>query len=203
MPALAVAGAPARPWYRAKPAVAVNALVLSSFGLVAGTSAFFSGFYRPGEWVPIGLGLLAVATAGAIAHPPRLSRPLTLALVALGGLAAWALVSAAWAPSIEQATIDANRQFVLARGVCRSARAGAHGQPRDVARRRARGGRRRGGRRRPRAPVRQRPADAVPDGAGSPSRWATSTRWARSSSWASGCGSPPRPSAGRRSRGSA
>jgi UDP-GlcNAc:undecaprenyl-phosphate/decaprenyl-phosphate GlcNAc-1-phosphate transferase len=114
IPALAVAGAPARPWYRAKPAVAVNALVLSSFGLVAGTSAFFSGFYRPGEWVPIGLGLLAVTTAGAIAHPPRMSRPVTVALVALGGLAAWALVSAAWAPSIEQATIDANRQFVLA-----------------------------------------------------------------------------------------
>jgi UDP-GlcNAc:undecaprenyl-phosphate GlcNAc-1-phosphate transferase len=114
MPALAVAGAPAQPWYRVRPAVAVNALVLSSFGLVAGTSAFFSGFYRPGEWVPIGLGLLAVATAGAIAHPPRLSRAPIVALVALSGLAAWALASTAWAPSIEQATVDANRQFVLA-----------------------------------------------------------------------------------------
>src|SRR5215210_373330 len=83
-------------------------------GVAAGASAFSSGYYSPGQWVPIGLALLVVAIAGAIARSPRLSRPALVALFALGGLGVWALLSAAWAPSIEQATVDANRQIVLA-----------------------------------------------------------------------------------------
>jgi UDP-GlcNAc:undecaprenyl-phosphate/decaprenyl-phosphate GlcNAc-1-phosphate transferase len=82
-------------------------------GIGAGASPFFSGYYEPGTWVPIGLGLLVVASAGAIARPPRLSRAAIIALLALGGLALWALLSALWAPSIEQATTEGDRTFVL------------------------------------------------------------------------------------------
>ena len=73
-----------------------------------------SGFYDARKWVPIGVGLLVVASAAAIARPPRLSRPAAGRSVSMGLAATWALVSSAWAPSIEQATIDGNRMFVLA-----------------------------------------------------------------------------------------
>jgi UDP-GlcNAc:undecaprenyl-phosphate GlcNAc-1-phosphate transferase len=92
------------------PAIALVVL----FGAAAGASPFFSGFYEQGKWVPIGLFLLIVATAGAIARPPRLSRQAIVALVALGGLALWSLISSAWAPSIEQSTVEGNRTVVLA-----------------------------------------------------------------------------------------
>jgi UDP-GlcNAc:undecaprenyl-phosphate/decaprenyl-phosphate GlcNAc-1-phosphate transferase len=94
--------------------VAVICGLVALAGVAAGASAFSSGYYSPGQWVPIGLLLLVVAIAAAIARSPRLSGPALVALFALGGLAVWALLSAAWAPSIEQATIDANRQIVLA-----------------------------------------------------------------------------------------
>jgi UDP-GlcNAc:undecaprenyl-phosphate/decaprenyl-phosphate GlcNAc-1-phosphate transferase len=112
LPGLAVA-ANARKRGLSTRRAAVCALV-GVAGAAAGASAFSSGFYSPGQWVPIGLILLVVAIAAAIARSPRLSRPALVALFALGGLGVWALVSSAWAPSIEQATIDANRQIVLA-----------------------------------------------------------------------------------------
>jgi UDP-GlcNAc:undecaprenyl-phosphate/decaprenyl-phosphate GlcNAc-1-phosphate transferase len=82
-------------------------------GVGAGASSFFGGFYDEGRWLPIGLALLAVVTAGAIARPPRLTRAGLVALTSLAALAAWALLSSAWAPSIEQATTEGNRMFVL------------------------------------------------------------------------------------------
>ncbi len=82
-------------------------------GVTAGASPFRAGFYEPGTWIPYGLLLLGIAIAGAIARPPALSRPAVVALGALAGLAAWSLVSSAWAPSIEQATVEGNRMFVL------------------------------------------------------------------------------------------
>src|SRR4051812_43455382 len=113
LPGLAVAATPARE--RGLSARAAVACVLVAVaGLAAGASAFSSGFYSPGQWVPIGLGLLVVAIAAAIARSPHLSRPGLVALGALGALAVWALLSSAWSPSIEQATVDANRQIVLA-----------------------------------------------------------------------------------------
>ena len=93
-----------------RPAIA---LVLA-LGAVMATSPFLGGFYDTGRWLPLGLALLAVSTAAAIARPPHLSRNAQAALLALGGLAAWALLSSAWAPSIFQATTEANRTFVLA-----------------------------------------------------------------------------------------
>src|SRR4051812_41429379 len=112
LPGLAVAASAPKSGLSAR-RTAVCALV-GVAGVAAGASAFSSGYYSPGQWVPIGLLLLVVAIAAAIARSARLSRPALVALFSLGGLGVWALLSSAWAPSIEQATIDANRQIVLA-----------------------------------------------------------------------------------------
>lgn len=90
-----------------------SAAIVVLLAAAVATSPFFGGWYDEGKWLPVGLGLLALATAAAIARPPRLSRPAIIALVALIGLGAWSLLSAAWAPSIVQATTEANRLFVL------------------------------------------------------------------------------------------
>jgi UDP-N-acetylmuramyl pentapeptide phosphotransferase/UDP-N-acetylglucosamine-1-phosphate transferase len=97
---------PVRPW------LGIAAVVLLGLGL--GTNAFAGGWYDQGKWIPIGVGLLVVATAAAIARPPRLTRSALLCLGGLVGLAFWALISSAWAPSIVQATTEGNRLFVLA-----------------------------------------------------------------------------------------
>ncbi len=77
-----------------------------------GVSPFFSGFYDSQIWVPAGLGLVVLVTAGIIARPLRVDRPAVLALVGLGGLAVWALTSSLWADSIEQAIVEGNRWIV-------------------------------------------------------------------------------------------
>src|SRR4051812_36987433 len=88
LPGLAVAAAPMRERGLSAGVVSACALVAIA-GVAAGASAFSSGYYSPGQWVPIGLCLLVVAIAAAIARSPRLSRPALVALAALGALAAW------------------------------------------------------------------------------------------------------------------
>jgi UDP-GlcNAc:undecaprenyl-phosphate GlcNAc-1-phosphate transferase len=88
--------------------------LVMTFGVAAGMSPFFAGYYDEGKWVPLGLVLLAIATAGAIARPPRVSRAGILCLASLAALGAWGLLSSAWAPSIVQATTEGNRTLVLA-----------------------------------------------------------------------------------------
>src|SRR4051812_35580183 len=112
LPGLAAAASPVREGLSAR--IAVACALVGVAGFAAGASPFAAGYYSPGKWVPIGIGLLVATIAMAIARSPRLSRPALVALLLLGGLALWALVSSAWAPSIEQATVDANRQIVLA-----------------------------------------------------------------------------------------
>ena len=90
-------------WTRQFPAVC-----LGSVGLGAGLSPLFSAYYDPGIWVPIGLVLVVTAAMATIARPPRFTLPVTLALVGLGGLGLWALVSMSWAVAVEQATLGAN-----------------------------------------------------------------------------------------------
>jgi UDP-GlcNAc:undecaprenyl-phosphate/decaprenyl-phosphate GlcNAc-1-phosphate transferase len=109
-PGTAVAPGPRR----ALPAQWPSLPIVVVFGITAGASAFFAGFYDEGKWVPVGLVLLAVATAGAIARPPKVTRAGVLCLVSLAALGAWGLMSSAWAPSIFQATTEGNRLFVLA-----------------------------------------------------------------------------------------
>jgi UDP-GlcNAc:undecaprenyl-phosphate GlcNAc-1-phosphate transferase len=78
-----------------------------------GISPFFSGFYDSQIWVPAGLGLVVLITAGLVARPLRVSRTAVMAVVGLGGLAVWALASSLWTESIEQAVIDGNRWIVM------------------------------------------------------------------------------------------
>ena len=83
--------------------------LLAILGVGIGISPFFFGFYSSGIWVPAGLGLVALTTAGLIARPPRLSAPALVALAGLAALAVWALTSSLWADSIEQAVVEGNR----------------------------------------------------------------------------------------------
>lgn len=89
------------------------AWVLVPLALASGLSSLASGFYDSSVWAPIGLGLLALGVAVALALPARLSRPMLLAGGGLVALAGWALASRAWAPSPEAASLDANRTVVL------------------------------------------------------------------------------------------
>jgi O-antigen ligase len=92
----------------------IRVALVVGYGIAFGLSPFFAGLYNAGDWVPVGLGLMMVVTAGAIARPPVLTRPAMLVLGGLAGMALWSLVSSAWAPSIFQATTEGNRYFVLA-----------------------------------------------------------------------------------------
>jgi uncharacterized membrane protein YhaH (DUF805 family) len=93
-----------------RPALALIALL----GLGAGLSPFFFGYYNSTVWVPIGLGVVVVAAAAAVAWPPALGTAAKLALGGLTALAAWTLLSGAWAESADSATVDGNRLLVLA-----------------------------------------------------------------------------------------
>jgi UDP-GlcNAc:undecaprenyl-phosphate GlcNAc-1-phosphate transferase len=105
----------ARPAVRRRPAISGGHAVLGllvALGVGIGISPFFFGFYSSGVWVPAGLGLMALTTAGLIARPPRVSAPALLALSGLAAFAAWALTSSLWADSIEQAVVEGNRLLV-------------------------------------------------------------------------------------------
>src|SRR5215217_3360276 len=94
-------------------------LVLVPLVISLGLSPFFDGFYDAELWVPIGLALVVALTAGLIARPPRLNGPTRLLVGGLGALAAWSLLSALWADSIEQAVVNGNRLvlYVVLAGV--------------------------------------------------------------------------------------
>ncbi len=83
--------------------------LLAGLGLVIGLGPLAGGYYDSAKWVPAGLVLVVIMTAGLIARPPRLSRAGATAAAALAGLAVWSLISALWAESIEQAVLEANR----------------------------------------------------------------------------------------------
>jgi len=89
-------------------------LLLVPLGVGIGVSPFFFAYYDAGIWAPVAMGLLGVATAGLIAHPPRLGLPAALVLVGIVGTGLWALVSASWADSIEQAVVEGNRWLAYA-----------------------------------------------------------------------------------------
>jgi O-Antigen ligase len=78
-------------------------------GLGAGLSAFFSAYYDPSVWVPIGLVLAIGCAMGVVARPTRPSGPAALAIGGLLGLGVWSLSSTAWAESVENAVVSGNR----------------------------------------------------------------------------------------------
>jgi len=89
------------------------ALVLAiTLGLGAGLSPFFGGYYDASVWVPIGIALLVVVTATALAASPRFGAPAILTLGGMVGLAVWSLVSTAWSDSVERALVEGNRTLV-------------------------------------------------------------------------------------------
>lgn len=97
-------------WGGAGPAV-TGLLIL---GVGAAISPFFSGYYDSRVWVPLGLGIVLAATTAVVARPLRLNVAAGFTLAGLLGLGAWALTSALWAESAEQATVAGNRWLVLA-----------------------------------------------------------------------------------------
>jgi len=88
--------------------------LLVGLGLLVGLSPFVDGYYDSKFWVPAGLALLVMLTAGLIARPPRLTVSGRLAATGLVGLAVVSLASTLWAESIEQAVVEGNRYVVYA-----------------------------------------------------------------------------------------
>jgi UDP-GlcNAc:undecaprenyl-phosphate GlcNAc-1-phosphate transferase len=90
-----------------------EAPLLVMLGIGAGISPWLAGYYSAAVWVPIGLGLIVCLLAVGIARPPRPGAPAWLALAGLAVFGLWALASALWADSIEQAVVEANRTLAL------------------------------------------------------------------------------------------
>jgi UDP-GlcNAc:undecaprenyl-phosphate GlcNAc-1-phosphate transferase len=88
--------------------------LLAALGVALGLNPLAESFYDSEIWVVSGLGIAVVVTGLAIARPVRLSRVAWLTLGAIAALAAWALVSASWADSVQQAVVEANRLMVYA-----------------------------------------------------------------------------------------
>jgi UDP-GlcNAc:undecaprenyl-phosphate GlcNAc-1-phosphate transferase len=88
--------------------------VLAVLGLGAGLSPFLGGFYAQTVWAPIGLSLLVLVTAVAIAGPAQFTRPRVVALAGLAGLGALGALSAAWADSGTSAVVAGNRYLTYA-----------------------------------------------------------------------------------------
>ncbi|MGH3101562.1 MAG: hypothetical protein ACRDPU_11285, partial [Thermoleophilia bacterium] len=87
-------------------------LLLVPLGAGIAASPFFDGLYSSRVWVPIGLGLVAVATAAFIGRPTRPTGPAALIVAGLGGLALASLVSSQWAANPEEAYAAADRLLV-------------------------------------------------------------------------------------------
>jgi UDP-GlcNAc:undecaprenyl-phosphate/decaprenyl-phosphate GlcNAc-1-phosphate transferase len=86
---------------------------LAVLGLGAGVSPFFFTYYDSSVWVPLGLALTLLCAITFVLRPVRPAGPGALAVSGLLGLGVFSLVSAAWAESIENAVVSANRWLVL------------------------------------------------------------------------------------------
>jgi O-antigen ligase len=67
------------------------------------------GLYRLSFWGPVALGLLALLLAVIVARPASPRRCATGAVLGLGALWAWSLLSVSWAESADRATLEASR----------------------------------------------------------------------------------------------
>jgi UDP-GlcNAc:undecaprenyl-phosphate GlcNAc-1-phosphate transferase len=99
---------------RARAAVSPELALLAVLGLGAGLSPFARGFYAQTVWAPIGLGLLVLVTAVAIATPRPLARAPVVAVAGVAGLGALALLSSLWADSATNAVVAGNRYLTYA-----------------------------------------------------------------------------------------
>ncbi len=94
-----------------------EAPLLVVLGAGSAISPLLAGYYDTTVWGPIGLGLIVCLLAVGIARATRLSTAGWLTFAALAGLGLWSLVSAAWAGSVAQAVVSANRWLMLAAGL--------------------------------------------------------------------------------------
>lgn len=112
---LAVGPVPGQPVARMPPTWRRPApWLIGPLGIGAGLSPLFAGYYDADVWAPVGLGLVALLTAGLIARPPRLNTANALLLAGLVGLGVWSLASSTWSPSPEGALVNGDRWLVLA-----------------------------------------------------------------------------------------
>jgi hypothetical protein len=109
-----VAGAPAIAAAVRPPADLLAIMLIVPLAVGIAVSPFFFGYYDASIWAPVGMGLLGVASAGLIARPPALGLPAKLLFAGIVGVGLWALASAAWGDSIEQAVVEGNRWLTYA-----------------------------------------------------------------------------------------
>jgi UDP-GlcNAc:undecaprenyl-phosphate GlcNAc-1-phosphate transferase len=82
---------------------------LLAIGLGAGLSPLFYAYFDAGVWVPIGLALTLLCAIALVIRPIRPGLPASLSVVGAFGLGLWSLLSSAWAESVENAVVSADR----------------------------------------------------------------------------------------------
>jgi UDP-GlcNAc:undecaprenyl-phosphate/decaprenyl-phosphate GlcNAc-1-phosphate transferase len=82
---------------------------LLAIGLGAGLSPLFYAYFDAGAWVPIGLAITLLCAIALVIRPIRPGLPATLSVAGAFGLGVWSLISSAWAESVADAVVGANR----------------------------------------------------------------------------------------------
>jgi UDP-N-acetylmuramyl pentapeptide phosphotransferase/UDP-N-acetylglucosamine-1-phosphate transferase len=85
---------------------------LLALGLGAGLSPLFYAYFDTGVWVPIGLAITLLCAMALVIRPIRPSLPAALSVAGVFGLGLWSLLSSAWAESVSDAVVSANRWLV-------------------------------------------------------------------------------------------
>jgi UDP-GlcNAc:undecaprenyl-phosphate GlcNAc-1-phosphate transferase len=88
------------------------AACLLVLGVGAGISPLFYAYFDSSVWVPIGFGVALLCAIALVVRPIRPGLPAVLSVTGALGLAAWSLISTAWAESVENAVVNANRWLV-------------------------------------------------------------------------------------------
>jgi UDP-N-acetylmuramyl pentapeptide phosphotransferase/UDP-N-acetylglucosamine-1-phosphate transferase/O-antigen ligase len=88
------------------------AACLLVLGIGAGISPLFYAYFDSSVWVPIGLGVALLCAIALVVRPIRPGLPAVLSVTGALGLAAWSLISTAWAESAENAVVNADRWLV-------------------------------------------------------------------------------------------
>ena len=88
------------------------AACLLGLGLGAGLSPLFYAYFDAGVWVPIGLGITLLCVISMVIRPGRPGLPAALSVAGALGLGVWSLLSSAWAESVSNAVVSANRWLI-------------------------------------------------------------------------------------------
>jgi UDP-GlcNAc:undecaprenyl-phosphate/decaprenyl-phosphate GlcNAc-1-phosphate transferase len=83
-----------------------------AIGLGAGLSPLFYAYFDAGVWVPIGLALTLLCAIALVVRPIRPGLPACLGVAGAFGLGLWSLLSSAWAESVENAVVSADRWLI-------------------------------------------------------------------------------------------